>query len=342
MRKWFTFILLVLSFSVHSGESLNQIMATVGHISITMLDYENGLDKYQKLTKVFPVPKTEQKFSLKTRVMNYLITRAIVDITADEETIQVNESRIESEIKKRMEIMGIETKEQFQKVTQTQTGLPYELWLDEMPFQIKKAQLMQIRVNTQLPTEEEIRIWYNKNKEKVGFELKVREIAIVPKDGSLQEEKRIYDEIAAISSEIRKDKSAFALIANGPRNQSRFRGGLIDWMPAFELYNQNQTITSIAANMRDGMISDIFRDDKKRYCIIKLEGKRPTPLDTIRRGIQNILYREKEESAFDEWIVQRKKEIPITIYDKEYLTENKIDAPLEKFDYSTEEDDEKK
>ncbi|MBE7412581.1 MAG: putative peptidyl-prolyl cis-trans isomerase [Leptospiraceae bacterium] len=330
--KNFTLLLVFLfPFSViFSAESLNKILATIKNTSITQIDYEYGEDKYKKLSKF--LPKINHKASMKTQVLDFLIARAIVDITAEEESIQVTEKRIDTEIEKRMEVMGIKDRAVFEKNIQAQTGMSFDMWVSELPYQIKKGQLLQVRVNTKLPSDKEILSWYNANKNKVGFEIRLREIALIPSKHSLEEETRISKEITAIRNEALKDPESFKLIASGPRNQSNYKnGGLIDWIPAFELYKQNKIAATVAMGLPEGKISDVFRDERKRYCIIKMEGKRPTPLELVKKGIQNMLYRDKEEDSFDNWVLSRRREISITIYDKEYIKENKLDTPEESF-----------
>ncbi|MEM7184411.1 MAG: putative peptidyl-prolyl cis-trans isomerase [Spirochaetota bacterium] len=322
-----------------SAESLNKILGIVGRISITQIDYDIAKEKYNKIEKFIPDQLIQKGKSLKTKVIDYLIINAIVDMTAEEETIQVNEARLEAELKRRMKVMGIDNRKEFETVISQQTKLPFDIWLSELPHQIKKSQLMQIRISTQLPSEKEIRDWYRKNKKKVGFELKYREIAVVPRNSSIQEEKRVYDEISEIYRAVGRDPKAFNLVADGPRNRSNLRGGRMGWIPAFELFNKSRIIASLAASIGIGSISRVFRDETKRYCIIKLEGRRPTPLSSVRRGIQNLLYRQKEDSSFAAWIEQRKKEIPITIFDKEYLAENKLQVPDEDFKFKDTDED---
>lgn len=315
--------------SAGKRESLNRIVAIVGGISISQIDYERGVEKYKVISKFAPPSRKKQSF--RTQVIDFLIDRAIVDIVAEEESIQVNEKRIESEIERRMEQTGSQDLEEFKKNVPKQTGMSYEDWLSDLPYQIKKGQIMQIRVSTQLPSEQEIRAWYRKNKSKVGFEVKFREIAIAPKNSSIDEESRIYKEIASIRAKVLKDPSLFRLIASGPRNDSRFRGGLVNWMPAFELYKQSAVIASISTQTKPGKISEIYRDESKRYAILYVQGVRPTPLESVRKGIQNVLYRDKEQQAYEDWLKSMREEISITTYDPIYNKENNVKLKEEIF-----------
>lgn len=309
-------------------ESLNRVIAIVGNYSITQIDYDKGVEKYKKL---FKNTKSPYKGSLKTQVMDFLIAKKIIDITADEETIIVNEKRLESEVEKIMENMGYTDRALFEKSLSEKLGIPFELWYEELGYQIKKSQLLQIRVPVKTVSEAEIKAWYQKNQQRVGYEVKFREIVLIPKNSSFAEEERVSNEIAQIEKEIRKDPASFNLIASGPRNQSTLRGGVSDWMPVAEIYQKSRILATYLMTVREGGISSVFRDEKNRYCIIKLEGKRVTPLESIRRFIQEIIQREKMESSFDDWIWERRKEVPISVFDKEYLTENKIEAPEESF-----------
>lgn len=319
--------------SVESApESINKIMAIVGKISISQLDFERGEEIYKALQKQKKQVKP-QKGSQKTQVLDFLISRAIIDITADEESIQAGEKNIESEIDRLMKLSQVTDRAQFEKLIAEKTGLPFDIWLNDLPYQIKRGQLLQVRVSIKPPSEQEIQSWYNQNKQKVGFEVKFREICLVPKNSSDAEEQRISGEINNIKKEARKDKESFSLIASGPRNQA-YAKGINDWTPTFEIFNRSPALVNVLGRLDDGKVSDAFIDDKRRYCIVRMEGKRPTPIDTIRRNIQEIIQRERVDSSFDDWILTRRKEVLITVYDKDYIAENKLESPDESFNFS--------
>lgn len=308
-------------------------MAIVGSKSISSLDFEIGAEKYKNLSRFFP--NYRKKGSLHSQVMDFLIDRLIVDIAAEEESVQVNEKRIEAEIQKRMEQQGITDLELFKRSIQQQFGLPYEVWLDDLPYQIKKAQLLQIKVSSALPSENEVQNWYNKNKSKVGFEYKFRELVISPANSSIDEETRVFNELADIRKKSIADPSFFRLVASGPRNESRAKasGGLVNWVPTFELYKSHPSTASVLSQVGgQGKFSEVFRDDRKRYCLVYIEGMRPTPLEAVRKGIQGLLYREKEQTSFDDWVTNTRKTTSITVFDPIYAKEHNINNPEEKYE----------
>ncbi|WP_246051890.1 putative peptidyl-prolyl cis-trans isomerase [Leptospira idonii] len=323
--------LLLLSFSVYPYESINQVIAIVGTRSISQIEYEDGVERYKSLSRF--VPAYRKKGSLHSQVLDFLIDRAIVDIAADEESIQVNEKRIEAEIQKRMEAQGITDIEQFKRTVQQQFGLPYNLWLEDLPYQIKKGQLLQVKVSPPLPSEQEVVSWYNKNKSKVGFEFKFRELIISPANSSIDEETRVFQELNDIRTKSIKDPSFFKLVASGPRNESRNKasGGLVNWIPSFELFKSQPTTASVLSQVQQGKVSEVFRDDRKRYCLVFVEGIRPTPLDAVRKGIQGLLFRDKEQSSFEDWVAVTRKNTPIIIFDPIYMKEYNISNPEEKY-----------
>ncbi|MCW7474099.1 putative peptidyl-prolyl cis-trans isomerase [Leptospira levettii] len=326
------FTLAVPTKPLNSYESLNAVLAIVGPKSISTLDYEEGVERYKNLSRFFP--NYRKKGSLHSQVIDFLIDRAVVDIVAEEESIQVNEKRIEAEIQKRMDAQGISDLEQFKKSVQNQFNLPYDIWLDDLPYQIKKGQLLQIKVSPPLPSEQEVQSWYNKNKSKVGNEFKFRELVFSPANGSIEEESRLFNELTEIRNKSINDPSFFKLVASGPRNESRYRlnGGLVNWVPTFELYKTQPSTASVLAQVGgQGKFSEVFRDDRKRYCLVYIEGMRPTPLDAVRKGIQGFLFREKEQTSFEEWVVVTRKNMAITIFDPIYIKEHNINNPEEKY-----------
>lgn len=329
--KLFLIFLILISFQISAFESLNQVIAIVGTHAITQSDFEKGTEKYKALSRFTPAAR--KRGSLHSQILDFLIDRAIVDLAAEEESIQVNEKRIEAEVQKRMEMQGISDPELFKKTVSQQFGQPYEIWLEELPYQIKKGQLLQIRITPPLPSEQEVLSWYNKNKNKVGFEFKFRELIFSPANSSIDEETKIFQELNEIRSKSMKDPSFFKLVASGPRNESRNKatGGLVNWIPTFELYKSQPTTASVLSQVQQGKVSEVYRDDRKRYCMLFVEGVRPTPLDAVRKGIQGLLYRDKEQATFEEWLVTSRKTTTITIFDPIYLKEHGIVNPEEKY-----------
>ncbi|PJZ57542.1 putative peptidyl-prolyl cis-trans isomerase [Leptospira barantonii] len=325
------FVFLFLQKPVQTAESLNRVIATVGTVSISELDLDDAGEKYNRLQK--HLKHEDFRKSLRTRIIDFLIDRAIVDVVSEEESIQVNEQRVDSEIEKRMEVMGITNRKQFEKSMEASSGMPFELWVTELPYQIKKGQLLQLKIAVPPPSESEIRTWYNQNKDKVGFEIRYRIISIAPENDSVQEENKLYKEVSEIRKSVVADPSSFALVAGSPRNDPalRSRRGLVEWISSFDLYKYSKVTATIAAPLPNGGVSDVFRDERKRYCILKIEGKRPTPMENLRGGIQNILYRDKEEDTFHKWLKESRAEIPIQIFDDSYRKENKIPLKEETF-----------
>lgn len=313
------------SHRVRSAESINRIIATVGNQSISELDFDDAQEKYQKLQRFLKNEDTRK--SLRTRIIDFLIDRAVVDSISEDESIQVNEKRLESEIDKRMELMGITSRKQFEKAIESTSGMSFDLWYTELPYQIKRGQLLQYKVPNHPPAEKDIRNWYNQNRDKVGFEIQFRQIAIAPNNDSISEESRIHKEASDLKKTLNADPASFGLVAGSPRNTDpvlRARKGLVDWISSFELYKTSRSVATAASSLSVGSISEVFRDERKRYCVLKVEGKRPTPLDSVRQGIGNLLMREKEDENFSKWVREQRTVVPIQIFDESYKKENKI------------------
>ncbi|MCB1179708.1 MAG: SurA N-terminal domain-containing protein, partial [Leptospiraceae bacterium] len=125
------FLFQIISFPLNSLESLNKVIAIVGRTTITEMDFEKASKKFKIL---YTKTKSPYKGSYKTQVMDFLIARQIIDITAEEETIIVNEKRIESEVERIMENMGFSDRAQFEKSLSGKIGLPFDVWLEELPY----------------------------------------------------------------------------------------------------------------------------------------------------------------------------------------------------------------
>ena len=329
----FVFCFFFLNFNIYSQniETLNRILVSISSVSISEIDYDYGLAKYQKIRK--DLKHVDGKASIRTQVIDFLINRAILDIIAEKESIKVSSQAIENEIKRRMDFLGIKDEKVFASRIEGEFKLPYKIWKSEIPFELKKRQVIQIRLSMTPPTENEIKLWYRKNKQKLGLEVKFKMIGLIPKNNSISEESRVYEELKSIRSSLVKSPSTFFSLAKSSRNIKDLRKDPIffKWASLFEVYKFDQNVAQMLSTMRPGTISTIFRDGKKRYVICKLESRRVPPLETVRGNIMNILYQEKENDYFYKWLKKQREKFSILYFDEAYIKENGIKVKKETF-----------
>ncbi len=292
---------------INKSRVVNQLRYMVGSVAITDLDIEamrTDLGKLQaarrrgrKRRKARPVSRAE--------ATRELITRSIVKLEAQKESLTISNARVENEIRAMKERASLSSDAEFRRVIERQTGHSFELWLRELPYQLMRQQIIQLRVRVPRPTEAEMRKFYNKNKKKVGFEVSYRMLVFRPR-GISQE--RAFSRMAREAREkIAAKPSRFYRISTSyPRGKYRSYG----YRSIFDVVQGNRRLAGLLANLPPGTVGPLFVD-RGRYMIVQLRGRRATPFTKVRKLILQRLAEQKRRGSFQAWIEKRKKEIAI-------------------------------
>lgn len=290
------------------GTIVNRVRFIVGSESITQLD----IDLMKK--RLLKTRKARGKNSTKTAI-NELIEHAIVAIEAEKQTIIVSDLRIENEINRRMQRMGISNKKKFEKITQRETGIPYTIWLEELRYDLIKQQVVRIALTVPAATEREIEKFYRNNRRKVGVEIRYREMVFLTR-GGIHNESKTSQIANEAYRKVRSNPSGFADVArNNPSNvaSSKPYGGLHNYVELSGIAQKNKILAGVLYNTGVGQVSRVFRDSRGRYMIIRLEARRPVPIAKVRDLIRQRLYFEKQGKVFENWMKKRKAEIAIVV-----------------------------
>ncbi|MCS7205165.1 MAG: peptidyl-prolyl cis-trans isomerase [Leptospiraceae bacterium] len=286
------------------GEKLNTIVYVVGKKAITQYDIE----RVKKLVNF--INKTEYRNQTPE---SFLIEKAIIEQIAEEEVIIVNDERLRTEIEKRRQNANFPTLDEFKAFVEKETQLSFEEWKEVLRYQILKQILLQIKVSIPQPEEREIEEFYKKHQKQIGLEVLYREI-IFPRTNTIAEEKRIFDIAKEVHNQITKNPQSFPEVArNLPENVSRFRfgGGLRFWTSITDVASEDPIIAGAIYNLPVGSISPIFKNQFGQYTILKIEGKRPTPIEKVREIIRMRLFYEKSEESFQQWLNEQKQKYVI-------------------------------
>lgn len=288
------------------GDVVNRVRYVVGEVAITDVDI-------QKMAEILRQTR-EGGANPERKAVDVLVERAIVSMEAERESIIVSEERMENEIRRRQLASGAETLEEFRKSVERQTGASFEAWADQLRFEIIKRQLIQIKLTVEQPAEGEVEKFYNQHRSQVGIEVRYREMILVPRSGSIEEEARVSRLAQQAYDRVRANPSSFGDIARSiPENVSPLRGlgGLQDYIPIQGVAERDVVLAGVLFNASPGMTPRPFRISGNRYMVVLVEGKRPVPLTRVREQIRQRLYFDKEDEAFEKWMEKRRKEIAI-------------------------------
>lgn len=292
-----------------SGEVVNTVRYVVGDIPITSLDIIEMEKLLRRSKQTPPHGQALTKFAI-----DQLIMRAIIEMEARDESVIVSDERVQNEVKRRMEFAGIDNEDRFRKLLEKETGLKYEDWIEDLRFELKKRQIIQIKVSVPAPENSEVEEFYQKNKSKIGFEVSYREIIFRTPGNNISDEQRVSNLARDVWSRLKQNPNSFSNVARSTdENISPYKsaGGLRSYSALPDIARENQVLAGILSRLRPGEISTVFRDSSHNYYIVKMEDARPVRLEKVENMIRQRLYYEKEEEAFEKWIQDRKREISI-------------------------------
>ena len=295
------------------GLIINKGLWLVDKKIITSRDLDIMEKKLKRIGKLSKNPKNKHNKNQTKSAKDHLIERALVEGAAEENTIIVSKEKLNNEIQRRMQYLGLNEK-QFQKKMEKDTGLNYFDWVNDLEYELLKRQLIQLSLNVSPPEMEDVKKYYIKNKSHIGIEISYREIILLPSNNSLQEESRISNIATNLYQKILRGEATFIELAKRePNNVSPFKynGGLKPAQSIYDIAAENPILANILYSSPMYKALRPFRDSLNRYMLVQVEKKHPLPLEKVRVLILNQLYAQKEEAAFEKWITKRKKEVVI-------------------------------
>jgi len=351
MKKNITTFLIVICFLaqsvfLYSWTEYDKVLAVVNNRPI--MESEVNL-RYNRIAQSKTIPPSKVAYE-KSRILDNLIENEIIFETANKESIEISnkkiinqlhgflsnffeskgykdipatvekvsrnlekfmENRFESKVKIEPELQSfIEYIEKKEKVD-------FFTFFDELRVKIAKEQIMSVTVGTTPPSQEEVKKWYNANKSKLGYEVHVKHILIIPEGKSLASEKAANQKAEEIRKKILAGESFESMAAKYSQDKaSAVNGGDLGWqiLGQFDPYFAN----NVFRMNKSGQISSVFKSGFG-YHIVKFIDKRPVTFEKVERIIMYKLYTEKMEQQFSKWVEQRKKESFIKIYMNDYV-----------------------
>ncbi len=334
--------------SIYSWEKFDSVIALVNNRPILKSELELKLN-HLKETKRIPARKIPYE---KSRILDEMIENELVFETAERESIYITDKRVIGQLENFMKNFfksdASDEKELDAKVARVsknleqmidQFGEPgfkidpdlkkfiayieknekidFLLFFEDLRAKVAREQIMSIAVGITPPSREEAMAWFKKNRAKLGYEINVKHILIIPKSASLKDEKEANSKMDSIRKRILAGESFEKLAASYSQDPgSASRGGDLGWQMIAQLdpYFANQV-----HNMkRKGQISTVFKSGFG-YHIVKYMGRRNVSFDKVENMIMYKLYTEGLEAQFKKWVKQKKKESSITIFMDNYV-----------------------
>ncbi|MCP4130656.1 MAG: hypothetical protein GY754_06705 [bacterium] len=208
---------------------------------------------------------------------------------------------------------------QFTNFLEKQQKTPIADLFENIRIQMRREQVMSIAIGVSPPSKKEAKKWYKKNKKKMGYEVRVKQILFRVGKKSLTEQSKIHKKLSQIRARALKGESFEKLARQFSQDRgSAKNGGDLGWkmLPELDGYMAGY----IHNNMKKkGQISIIIKNKPgTAYFIVKYMGKRSVPYEKMERMIMYRLYTENMASQFKKWVARRKRMSEIIILMENY------------------------
>lgn len=306
IKYFLVFISLLIFISPVRAGIIERIIAVVNGEIITLSELEEFLDPERVRQEGVDVHLGREE--VRRRALERLIENKVLLREAKDRDIEIREGRIE----RRLEEMkgGFASEEEFLQALReenlTEAKLRRRIEEDLMvSLLIDKEVRAGIRVG-----EEEIRLFFEENREwfKEPEEFELSHILISVKEGEVWKEKKGEELLRRL-----REGADFSLLAKeysqGPTAEE---GGRLGFFKRGEL---SPEFAGAISGLVVGKVSDLIKMEDG-FHIVKLEGRkaaRPIELLEAREGIESLIFAERAEKRYQEWVRELKNESHIEI-----------------------------
>ena len=297
--------------SASKRDTIANVVAVVGNIPITNFDLANETAALKKRRGW-----RKDKRDIKSQVLDLLISRAIVDFIAQQESVTVSQERVENHIKKEMGRMGIKNEKTYWNLIYQRTRLRPGDYKRETKRRLKTQQVVQLRVSVPNPTPSQIQEYYKiRGKREFPPKVLVRMVRMRYKKGNTKDEYRVSKLCRSAHAMARRNFAGAAKKYSD--DGSKGRGGLLGWQHLHELAGIDPILAGAVNNTRTGTMTQRFNGDGACY-FAKVESRKAVPIDDVYEIVRAKLYAQNEEAAFAQWVKQQRKRVSVNVFLDKY------------------------
>ncbi len=307
-RYLLVFISFLIFLSPVQAKIVDKIVAIVDGDVITLSELEEFLGPGR--TQMEGVDVKIGNKDVRQRALEQLIERKVLIHEAKDKDIEIREERIDQRIK---EIKGrFASEDEFRQALQDE-GLTEAKLRKRIEENLMVAVLIDREIKSKIRVgEEEVRKFYEENKEKFKEpgEVEISQIflEVNKEEGWGESERKGKDLLKQL-----REGADFSLLAKEySRGPNAAKGGKLGFLTLGELSPEFEKVVS---GLKVGEVSDLIRMGDG-FHIIKLEGRkaaRQMELAEVKGRIEAIIFADKAEKKYREWIEKLKKKAYIDI-----------------------------
>lgn len=309
-------ILVIVMPVVVSAEMVSGIAVLVNGDPVTTYDLakeQEALARNMKSSGA-PVPGADQ---LRQVALDSLINKKLIEHKIKELDIKVGEDEIKQAIEDVKKTNNI-TEEQLLAALAAR-GLSFDDYKAQLKEQLERLRLISVEVRSKIQiSEKDVQEYYKQHADsfQVDEAFRVRQIFFaVPSAANQAQKAAIEKKAEKVLNEV-KGGADFAVLAKKYSDDPSGRdGGDLGFLKRSDLI---QVIDKALTDLKPGDVSGLIRTPAGIH-IMKLEEFRTGQqrgIDSVKGEIENLLYKQKSEERFSEWLDGLRKNAAIEFLDK--------------------------
>ncbi len=296
---------------------VDRVIAVINDEAITQSELDIYLRPfYEDLKKQYGPEELVAKLNeIRLKLLNQMIEDRLVSQEAKNRGITVDETEIEEMM--RQVKTRFPTEAEFEKTLLAEGQNVAELREHyRRQLSVRKLHDMEVRAQV-VVSPREIEDYYNLHSFEFTDEEKMKVRSVTIRKSQEAVEKGITDEearkkIESVEKRIRSGEAFETLAREYSEDDHTKEGGLVGWIKRGEML---PSIDESLFELKQGSISPILETDTG-YHLFKIEEKKVPKLpalDEVREKIHSVIYRQKAEKRFKEWMDQLKTRAYISI-----------------------------
>ena len=314
MKKSIFLFIIFFPFFINA-EIVDWTLATIDNECVTYQEFKSTYREIKKNAQAYKSMGID--LSSKDAILNQLINNKILNLEAEKNDINVSDADVKAQIEqfKKMNQLNDELFKQVLK----QQGMTLNELKKTYRERIRNQKLQEIEIRNTVtpPTEEEMKTFYNKNKKNMKSNPQVHILQILVKDNPnadlterLAIKKRI--EKAYTKAKAGVDFAKLAKMYSDDEN-TKNNGGDAGWI---EKGKTAPEFDKVIFSLRKNEISQPFQTRWGFFIVKVIDKKRAKSMkyEDAKSIIRNMLLQKKSQEAFQNWIIEKRKEYGIKVY----------------------------
>jgi len=298
------------------AEIIERIVAVVNEDIITLSELKAvSLPYLARMKEKFSVTYGEEEIKETERqIVNQLVDEKLVNQEADRLKIEITEKEVTLAIREVRDRAQL-TEEQFEQAL-AEDGMTMESYQEQLRAEMKKMRLIDQEIKAKVHiTKKEIDEYYKMHKDEYNAppEVRLQQILlIIPPESPPGEVEKIRERAEQIHAAIKQGEDFNAMVKSYSQDSTAATGGDMGVFRQGELF---AALDEAAFSLMVGEVSPVIQTPKGFHIIRVLDKKDRQKMteEEQRDEIDALLYNQKVESAFKQWIKELKKKSYVVI-----------------------------